>query len=186
MALRSTSLSDYPSPYHGQRMSEAEYLALPDEKPYLEYVDGVVQQKPMPDRSHSRLVVELIYHIASYIRLHGGEAGTERRARLFPQGDYRLSDVEYTQPGAPDDEEAVATLAIEVRSRGETMAAQRRKCESFLLAGVKECWLVDPVSRSVEILGAERRTLDEGEVLRSHLMPGFELSLAALFKVLDR
>ena len=37
----------WQSRYHGVRMSPEQYLALPEVKPYLEYVDGVVLQKPM-------------------------------------------------------------------------------------------------------------------------------------------
>ncbi len=33
-------------------MTEAEYLALPETKPYLEFVDGEVLQKAMPDSTH--------------------------------------------------------------------------------------------------------------------------------------
>lgn len=41
-------------------MSESEYLALPEEKPYLEYIDGVVLQKPMPNKSHVLLIEEIL------------------------------------------------------------------------------------------------------------------------------
>jgi Uma2 family endonuclease len=186
MALRSTSLSDGPSRYDGQQMSELDYLALPEEKPYLEYVDGVVLQKAMPDDNHSDLVVELIVRLHAFAAAHGGRVGTEKRSRLDPRRDYRLPDVEYTAAGEPHGDDIVPTLAIEVRSSSETMASQRRKCEAFLAAGAREAWLVDPGSRSIQVFGAIPRTLREPDLLTSPVLAGFELSLAGLFSVLDR
>ena len=42
------------------RMTEDEFLALPEVKPYLEYIDGWVLQKPMVNADHSDLAVELV------------------------------------------------------------------------------------------------------------------------------
>jgi Uma2 family endonuclease len=169
-------------------MSEAEYLALPEEKPYLEYVDGVVVQKAMGDWNHSDLVVELVFLLRMFAQRFGGRPGTERRSRLENRGNYRLPDVEYTVPGGPVDENSVPTLAIEVRSPDETIASQQRKCLMWIEAGVVEAWLVLPRTRTIEVFeaGGRRRTLGESDVLVSAGVPGLEIDLAALFKVLDR
>src|SRR5882724_9161461 len=47
-----------PSEYVGMRMTPAEFLALPEEKPYLEWEDGVVSQTCLGDADHSRLLTE--------------------------------------------------------------------------------------------------------------------------------
>src|SRR4051794_26228325 len=44
-----------PSPYVGQRMTLEEFLALPEEKPALEYVDGVVRQKVAAKPVHASI-----------------------------------------------------------------------------------------------------------------------------------
>ena len=53
--------------------------------------------------------------------------------------------------------------------------------------GVDVCWLFDPVARTVEVYEDEvdgaRFT---GGVLTSPYLPGFELDLAALWRMLDR
>ena len=49
----------WQSKYHGVRMTPEEYLALPEEKPYLEYIDGMVVQKPMPTNEHAKLALEV-------------------------------------------------------------------------------------------------------------------------------
>jgi Uma2 family endonuclease len=180
---------DYPvSKYHGRRMTEAEFLALPEEKPYLEYVDGVVLQKPMPNKAHSRLVKFIVVAIAAFEARSGGNSGPEQRMRLPDGSGYRLPDTAYWASGRDDGDDTVPTVAIEVRSPGQTMAELRRKCRSFRANGVEVCWLLDPQSRSVEVFEGERDgdRLVADAVLESPAMPGFTLTLSELFAVLDR
>ena len=47
----------WQSKYHGVRMTPEQYLALPEEKPYLELIDGVVEQKPMVNADHGRVAL---------------------------------------------------------------------------------------------------------------------------------
>lgn len=174
--------------YDGQRMSEAAYLALPEEKPYLEYLDGVVLQKAMPDSNHSALVAELALLLGLFAREHGGWPGVERRVRIPGPGAFRLPDVEFTVAGVPQGDDTLPTLAIEVRSANETLASQRRKCDEWVEAGVHEAWLFEPRARTVEVFFADgdRMTLRAGDRLMSRAVAGLEIDLAALFQVLDR
>ena len=174
-----------PSAYHGRRMTEAEFLALPEQKPYLEYVDGVVLQKPMPDDDHGFLVAELIGRLWLYGNEHGGRTGPEIRAS-FP-ANFRLPDASYFGPGRPSANGAPPTLAVEVRSTGQTRAELRAKCRFFRTHGVDVCWLVDKTTREVEVFeGGGERTLAEGDVSTSAQLPGFELKLSDLFAVVAR
>jgi Uma2 family endonuclease len=168
-------------------MSEAEFLSLPEEKPYLEYVDGVVLQKPMPNKDHSRLVKLMILALAAYERSNGGNSGPDQRLRLPDGSGFRIPDAAYWAPGRDDGDDSVPSLAIEVRSPDQTLAELRRKCRSFRENGVDVCWLVDPSSRSVEVFEGERdgEALSGDASLETPVMPGFTLSLSELFAVLD-
>jgi Uma2 family endonuclease len=168
-------------------MSEAEFLSLPEEKPYLEYVDGVVLQKPMPNKNHSRLVKLLILALAAYERTHGGDSGPDQRLRLPDGSGYRVPDTSYWAPGRDDSDDSVPSVAIEVRSPDQTMAELRRKCRSFRENGVDVCWLVDPASRTVEVFEGSRdaERLSGDAVLETPVMPGFRLPLNELFAVLQ-
>ena len=176
------------SPYHGRRMTEAEYLSLPEEKPYLEYVDGVVLQKPMTNAAHGRLVGFIDFAFGLYMRSHGGDYGPERRVYLADGSGYRLPDTSYWAPGRPSGDDSIPTLAVEVRSPDQTMDEQRQKCRAFRRNGVGVCWLIDPESRTVEVFegGTERHASNQDEILTSPLLPGFELPLKDLFATLDR
>ncbi|MGE3073546.1 MAG: Uma2 family endonuclease [Dehalococcoidia bacterium] len=179
---------DFPaSKYHGRRMSEAEYLALPEEKPYLEYVDGVVLQKPMPNRAHVLLIEELIYAIGVYRRRYGGSSGPEGRVRLPDGGGFRIPDAAYWAKSRPHEDDSIPSLVVEVRSPGQAMAELRRKCRAFRENGVEACWLVDPASRTVEVFEGDRdgERLARDASLETSVMPGFSLPLENLFAVLD-
>jgi len=168
-------------------MSEAEYLALPEEKPYLEYVDGVVLQKPMPNAKHRRLSADITIALGLYARENGGgDYGPEGRVRL-DTGRYRLPDTAYWVPGRPSGDDSLPALAVEVLSPSQDLSELREKCRSFRRAGVDAGWLIDPDRRTAEVFEGDddgRMVSAEG-TLESPLLPGFALELAALFAVLD-
>src|SRR4029079_2484784 len=152
MTTRQASREGLRSRYDGQRMSEGEYLALPEEKPYLEWVDGVVVQKAVPNRVHRLLVLMFDGAFLKYMQLVGGSAGPEPRVLLDRAGRaFRLPDTAYWAPGRPDDDDSAPTVAVEVRSPGESMNSQRRKCRRYRAYGIPVCWLVDPETRTVEV-----------------------------------
>ena len=174
----------WQSKYHGVRMTPEQYLQLPEEKPYLEYVDGVVLQKPMPTFDHSELSLEVGSHLRDYARKYGGRAGVEARTQLGDLPNYRLPDVSYWKPGVPRQDDILPTLAVEVRSPSQLMAELRAKCEAFRKSGVEACWLIDPVSRTAELFEG-RKNGAAIDVLRAECLPGFELPLVDLFAILD-
>ena len=165
-------------------MMPDEYLALPEEKPYLEYVDGMVLQKPMPNNEHAELVVRLGYLITVWIASHGGRVGTEARSKLGELPNYRLPDLSFWRAGIPRSHEGPATLAVEVRSRDQTRAELRRKCEFMRASGVEACWLIDPISREAWLYEGDKAGMPTA-TLYAACMPGFELPLGELFAVLD-
>ena len=178
---------DGPSRYDGVRMSEAEFLALPEEKPYLEYIDGRAEQKPMVNADHGRVVGELDGWFFLYKRANGGDLGPERRVRLTGSGDYQLPDAAFWAAGIPSGDDTVPTVAVEVRSPNQSLPKLRKKCLAYLADGSTAAWLIDPDKRTVEVFeGSVVRTLKTGDSLTCEAMPGFELPLAEPFSVLDR
>ncbi len=174
---------------HG--LTVAEYLRLPEEPPYLEYLDGEVVSKVAPDRRHSDIVVELIEALAAYRKLHGGHSAVEGRVGFEDPADTRflLPDVSYCASGRPRGDRIMTPppLAIEVRSTDQSLASLREKCRYYRAHGVDVAWLIDPVSRRVEVFdGAREGPVVDGEAsLESPSLPGFRLALRDLFAVLD-
>ncbi len=166
-------------------MAEDEYLALPEDKPYLEYIDGWVLQKPMGDEEHGLLAGELIIRLGAYRARFGGRVGPEIRAR-FAGANYRLPDVSYYARGKPFGALQPPTVAVEVRSLGQTRNELQAKCRFVRANGVDECWLFDSRLRTVELFSSEGEfILGAGQTLVSTALSGFELDLNELFAVLD-
>ncbi len=175
------------SKYHGRRMSEAEYLALPEEKPYLEYVDGVVLEKPMPNRAHRTLVRFIDFLLELYIEQNGGDGGPEGRMRLPDGRGYRLPDTAYWVPGRPSGDDSVPSVVFEILSPSQRASALRTKCRMLRQNGVDLCWLIDPVARTVEVFDGKRDgvRLAPDEPLETSVMPGFWVTQEKLFGRLD-
>lgn len=165
-------------------MTPEEYLALPEEKPYLEYVDGMVLQKPMPNEDHSLLAMEVGFRLKLWTTSFGGRVGVEARTRLGVLPNFRLPDVSYWSQGTARGDDTLPNLAVEIRSPGQTMGELRQKCRFYRSMGVDACWLIDPVSCTAEAFEGERDAVAV-EVLAAGCLPGFVLPLATLFAVLD-
>ena len=174
----------WQSKYHGVRMTPEQYLALPEEKPYLEYIDGMVVQKPMPTEEHGILVAQLVFELELYRRDHGGTLGPEIRAALGELPSYRLPDISFWAPDRPFGNGLPPSMGIEVRSRSQTSVELREKCRVFRRSGVDACWLIDPVSRTAELFEGKSDAM-RIELLKAACLPGFELKVGTLFGRMD-
>lgn len=166
-------------------MTPEQYLALPEEKPYLEYIDGMVVQKPMPNEQRAQIALEVGYHIRLWLRGKKGRAGVEARAKLGDLPNYRLPDVSFWKAGVPAGDEAPPTLAVEILSPNQSVAELRRKCEFLRSTGVETCWLIDPDQRTAELFEGRTKKGRPVDALTADCLPGFNLPLAELFAVLD-
>ena len=172
-------------------MSVEEYLALPEEKPYLEYVNGEVYEKPMGDWTHSDTVRALLRILELYASWAGGNPATEGRVGFDDPGEVRfyLPDAAFYRKGVDRRRRPMPppTLTIEVRSPGQALAKLREKVAYFRAHGSDEAWIVDPEARSIEVHDASREgdVVRGSDVLASSSLPGLEVDLPALFAVLD-
>jgi len=173
---------------HG--LTVEEYLALPEEKPYAEYINGEVSPKMAPDRNHAGIAGELNYRLGLYRRQRGGFFGPEGRVMFTGAGDIRflLPDVGYWAEGRAVGDRVLTppTLAIEIRSVDQSLDQLREKCRYYRTHGVDVCWLIDPVTRLVEVFESDVDgvIMGPGGVLESPRLPGLQIVLGELFAVL--
>jgi Uma2 family endonuclease len=173
-------------------MTVAEFLALPEAKPRLEFLHGQAVPKPMTNSEHMRLVARLAARFDAYCEQTGGVAGPEGSVLLEgSEGEDKmvfLPDMAYWAPGRPFGLYPLTppTLAVEVRSPGQTLASMRAKCAEYLARGVDLTWLVDPASRTVEVRDVDggAHTYRVGGILTSAYLPAFALAVDDLFAVL--
>jgi len=172
------------------RVSEEEYLAtMTDEKPSLEFVNGEVFQKPMTKKSHQEASKRVLLKLLALEQSRQGHFSWEATTNLSRASDrrYRVPDLSYWAPGRdvaqPDDVYLPPTLAVEVRSEGQSIRTLREKCAEYRSRGVDVCWLIDPMRRSVEVFdeGREGLELPADGTLESEHVPGFSLPISELW-----
>lgn len=168
-----------------------EFLRLPETKPASEFIDGEAMQKPMTKRDHWRIARTVTAALDASVRTHGGDAGPEPTIPFRAVGAVLVPDVAFWAPGrAPGtrDEALPPTLAVEIRSPGQSLESLRGKCRFYVANGVDVAWLIDPDGRTAEVFDASsgHAQLSPDGVLASRYVPGFELKLADLFAELDR
>jgi Uma2 family endonuclease len=174
------------------RFTYADYLNLPEESRY-EILDGDLLMSPSPNASHQRIVKKLA-------RIFGRLLEDASLGEIFVAPfDVVLSDTNVVQPdilfiskerasivkeravfGAPD-------LAVEVLSPATAERDRTVKAKLYARAGVRELWLVDPGSKTIEVLqsgaaGFERKGLAKaGETAQSATLPALRVRLADVF-----
>lgn len=181
-------------------LSYEEYLALPETMARYDILDGVMVMTPAPTIWHQEVVLRIAEFLRGFSR--GKGLGTvlvapvdvviskePLRVRqpdvLFVSAERcppeRLMEMERIEGFGPD-------LVVEVLSPSESKEALAEKLRDYARAGVRECWLVEPATRTVEVLalsgeGARRTGLfRSGQVARSEVLEGFSLPVDALFE----
>lgn len=164
-----------------------------------EWVDGTLVEKTT-GFYESRLMVHVSFEFTLYLRQHdiGMLAGPDGVMRILPRVG-RAPDITFirweSHPGGkplPRSKKVpavVPTLAVEVLSESNRPAEVARKRSEYFRVGVKLVWEIDPKTESATVFRSLTEsesippggTLDAGDV-----MPGFTLSLRALFNRADR
>jgi Uma2 family endonuclease len=113
------------------------------EKPYCEYVDGVLYPKAMPTKIHALIQ----YLLQVFLRQQGVEALAEVHVRISPTK-YLIPDV----IAAPTIQDPYPTdpvlLCVEILSPDDHIGAMLAKCEQYHAWGVPYCWIIDPEKQS--------------------------------------
>jgi Uma2 family endonuclease len=148
------------------------YCTLSDGRRY-EIVNGVLYLIPTPWVLHQRTVGEMFIHLFDYVtsthlgRVVPGPLDVELAPNVVLQSDIlvvlhselgKITDTHFI--GAPD-------LVIEVSSPGTIGYERREKQDAYARGGVPEYWIVDPDSRTVEVL-----ILEGGEYLSQGVYRG--------------
>lgn len=180
-----------------KRLTTEEFRALDfeDESFFYELLHGELVKRSAPSLAHQRITRNLGYAMHQFATTHHlGEI-------LFAPADVALDDENVLQPdvffiaagrqnltqgdyvqGAPD-------LVVEVVSVGTVKRDRGDKLKLYERHGVREYWLVDARTRSVEVYvnTGNDFTLQEvyaenQDTVRSLALQGFEMNLASVFE----
>ena len=176
-------------------MTTSEYLNTPETVNPQELIYGVLRAADAPAPNHQAAVGDLFLALATYVR--GQQDGDvwlspvdvildEERA-LVVQPDLLFISSERSGivgdriRGAPD-------LVIEVLSPNPRIGHLDERIAWFAQYGVRECWLLHQFPRQLEVLVFEsgrvskRWLLDEGDLIRSTVLPGFQRTLGSILR----
>lgn len=181
-------------------LTPAEFDAIDnyDERFRYELIHGVVVVSPIESERSADPNEELGYWLRQYQHTHAqGKALDKTLAQRYVRlaKSRRLADrVLWCGLGRlPDPDKDVPSVAVEFVSRRkrDRVRDYEEKRRDYPAAGVKEYWIVDPFQRIMTVVRKQRgkvtlRVIQEDEIYRTDLLPGFELPLAALLALADQ
>jgi Uma2 family endonuclease len=171
------------------RLSEAEFLRLPDDGRKYELVEGEPREVPT-SFEHDHVGVNLLFLLGPHTRGRGyltmAQAGFRMRS-----GNIRCPDTSFTRKerlpggkpprgfadGAPD-------LAVEIISPSEERAEILAKLTDYFESGAQQVWYVLPETRQVVVYTSpfESHTLGaDDELTGGDLLPTFPCRVSELF-----
>jgi Uma2 family endonuclease len=175
-----------------RRLTLEEFLKLPEEKPALEYIDGVVTQKVSPQKIHGRLQLKVAERLNAFAEPRK-LALTFVETRDVFSGSSPVPDVSvYRWDRVPRDARGRLTndhvgppdIAVEIVSPEQSVADLITRCRWYVEHGVSIALLVEPEDEWIrlfrpeteeeELRGADRINLDS-------VLSGFELTAQELF-----
>jgi Uma2 family endonuclease len=179
--------------------TEAELEALPEDGFIHEVVNGELVMSPKNNWFHGRICIRLSAALHTYSITHrlGAVLDSSTGFWMFNRN-CRAPDVSFVPksrltalgfkpnetrffPGAPD-------LAVEVLSENNTRAEIDERLKDFFASGTQIAWVIDPERQRVEVCRSltKRQLVGSGGLLEGeHLLPGFKLPIADLFKEWD-
>lgn len=174
------------------RTTLAEFLALPETKPYLELMDGEVIEKAMPNRKHGTLVAFLVQILRNYLD-QTREARVETEVcHLEDEEEWVfLPDVSVTlrtrigpASETSDPVEVLPDLAIEVLSPDDRPGRLQRRIAHYIRSGVQVLWVVDPDSATVTVWEPGKVPQEykaPARLAAAPVLKSFELDVEAVF-----
>jgi Uma2 family endonuclease len=180
-----------------QRLTLDEFLKLPEQKPALEYADGMVTRKVAPKGRHSLLQSRFAQWINERaVPLERAYAFPELRTTFggrSPVPDvavYRWDQLAWGPDAEIQDEFFEPPLiAVEIASPDQSVRSLIRKCQWYVEHGVLLALLLNSDDYSVRLFrpGATTITLrDDAVIDLSPALPGFQLPVRDLFAMLRR
>ena len=177
----------------GRRLSVARYMKLPDDGNRYELIHGELVMSPSASYAHGEVLLYVGAKLGAFVRKRGlGRVGIETDV-ILADGLVLRPDINFVAKrrnsiirehvhGAPD-------LVIEITSPGNwqnDLHFKRREYERF---GVREYWLLDVADGRNRAFFWKRSRgrfvggLSDTTTLRSHVLKGFNLDLALVWKV---
>lgn len=174
-----------------RKLTEEEFLRLPDDGRKWELVDGEAKEVPA-GFEHDVIALHVGVMLAPYAKGKGFVAGSQAGFRMA-SGNIRSPDVSFSRKGRfPDGKPPkgfanfAPDLAIEVIFPGEDVLDLPRKVAEYFASGASAVWLLDPEAPRLTVYQSPTEATDYGpedEIDGGEVLPGFHCRVKDLFAV---
>ena len=171
--------------------TEADYYFVSERGRLVELSDGKLEILPMPTEYHQLISLRLVAVLFAFVTQH--KLGQVRFAplpvRLWP-GKIREPDILFMSAAHTNRIEkywGVPDLVVEIVSEGDAKRDRIEKPEDYAQAGIPEYWIIDPETKTLDVLRLEGESykllahLAENDALTSPTFPGLAYNLKDLF-----
>jgi Uma2 family endonuclease len=172
-------------------------FSLPDDGRRYEIIEGELYEMPAQNWDHAVTIMNLILLLAPVVQALGGRVLTAPLDVFFEGANPVQPDLVVILPGwngmvAQRGPQGPPDLLVEVLSpsnRGHDLLTKRAL---YARAGVREYWIVDPASQTVEVLTLDRdafyslQRASGDDAVISPLLGDIAFPLAAIFTGIDQ
>ena len=173
----------------------ADLDALPEDGNRYELFEGELFVSRAPSLSHQRILVNLVGLLLDYLKRHPIGEVIPTPGVIFDESNSAIPDIVFltkqqvSNIGSGERIYEAPALAVEIVSPGKENARRDREVKRQVYGkhGVKEYWIADPETCTLEIYRLEKHTLklistliDEGEVTTPVLL-GFSCKANQIF-----
>ncbi|MDZ4764379.1 MAG: Uma2 family endonuclease [Chloroflexota bacterium] len=140
-----------------RKITDDEFMQLPETNHYVELIDGAIYEMPSPDLEHQTALSDLHFWLKTEVKTRGGKV-------YFVPMDVKFDETNTPQPDifwiAPDGKcrpnakhklEGAPDFIAEVLSPSTARRDRRQKYDLYEKYGVREYWLVDPSIKLIEV-----------------------------------
>ena len=182
-----------------RRYTLEEFWALPDpgDRSHYELIGGYLFMVPPPNPPHGSVASRMLRAFMEFLIANNidGDVHFPREAVWLRAvgSTYLEPDMMYVSKELGQkmgDKRPSADIVFEILSRSSKVYDQTIKADTYLALGVRELWLVDPFSATIEVRYASKKgemlvwkaiTYSHGHHAKSRVLEGFEVSVDDLF-----
>ena len=180
------------------RYTLEEFWELPDlgDRSHYELIGGCLFMVPPPDEPHGSIDGRLNKSLVLFLAAHDIEGTVHHpRASIYrDDGTYLEPDMMYVSKELKErmgKKRTSAGIVFEYLSRTNVTYDRTTKSATYLVLGVRELWLIDPATATIEVRYATERDgtpvwegwrYFKGEVAESRVLEGWRVSVDELFE----
>ena len=198
--MQALKTSDQVEVDFSRRYTLEEFWALPEpgDGSHYDLIEGYIYMVPPANPPHGRLDARFNRALMKFIldnnidgEIYHPHESVYRRAEAST---YLEPDMMYVSSELRErvgDKRTSADIVFEYLSKSTTRYDRTKKADAYLALEVRELWLVDPVTVTIEVRHAsthdgspvwETYTYSRGEHAKSRMLAGWEVSVDEIFK----